>query len=105
MMRTIQTESVSGFRSSYDAVLKKLVNGPVLLLQRSSLAAVVVAGEEWNELQARLVAQQQEISALKMQLRNALLDKHSLEMQHVPGQAMSWEQVQQAVSPLEPVHG
>ncbi len=104
-MRTIQTESVSGFRSSYDAVLKKLVNGPVLLLQRSSLAAVVVAGEEWNDLQARLAAQQQEISALKMQLRNALLDKRSLEMQHVPGQAMSWEQVQQVVSPLEPVHG
>ena len=104
-MSTIQTESVSGFRSSYDTVLKKLVNGPVLLLQRSTLAAVVVAGEEWNELQARLVAQQQEISALKTQLRNALLDKRSLEMQHVSGQAIPWEQVQQEVSPLEPVHG
>lgn len=104
-MHTIQTESVSGFRSSYDAVLKKLVNGPVLLLQRSTLAAVVVAGEEWNDLQARLAAQQQEITALKTQLRNALLDKHSIEMQHVPGAAIPWEQVQQEGSPLEPVHG
>jgi PHD/YefM family antitoxin component YafN of YafNO toxin-antitoxin module len=53
-MNAIQTESVSGFRDHYDAVLKKLNDGPVLLLQRSRLAAVLVSHEEWNRIAARL---------------------------------------------------
>lgn len=53
-MNTIQTESVSGFRDNYDAVLKKLNDGPVLLLQRSRLAAVLVSHEEWNRIAAKL---------------------------------------------------
>jgi PHD/YefM family antitoxin component YafN of YafNO toxin-antitoxin module len=103
-MSTIQTESVSGFRNNYDTVLKKLVNGPVLLLQRSTLAAVVVSREEWNDIQTRLAAQEQEITALKMELRNALLDKHSLEMRYVPEMAIPWEQVQHELNAAEPVH-
>jgi len=53
-LNTIQTESVSGFRDQYDAVLKKLSDGPVLLLQRSHLAAVLVSPEEWNRIAAKL---------------------------------------------------
>jgi len=53
-MNTIQTESVSGFRDKYDAVLKKLSEGPVLLLQRSRLAAVLVSHEEWNRIAKKL---------------------------------------------------
>lgn len=104
MMNTIQTESVTSFRNNYEAILRKLVNGPILLLQRSALAAVVVAADDWNNLQARLAAQEQEIATLKTQLRNALMDKHSLEMQHVPGMAVPWEEVQQELETLEPVH-
>ena len=103
-MGTIQTESVTSFRNNYDAVLKKLVQGPVLLLQRSTLAAVVVSADDWNELQTQLITQEQENRELKTQLRNALLDKYSLEMQYVPAMAIPWEQVQQELSAAEPVH-
>jgi len=54
MMNIVQTESVSGFRSNYDAVPKNLTKGPVFLLQRSSLAAILVAPEEWNAMIERL---------------------------------------------------
>jgi hypothetical protein len=103
-MNTIQTESVSRFRNYYDAVLKKLINGPVLLLQRSTVAAVVVSPTEWNDLKAQLAAQEQEIRELKIQLRNALMDKYSVEMQHVPDMAIPWEQIQQELTEAEPVH-
>jgi PHD/YefM family antitoxin component YafN of YafNO toxin-antitoxin module len=103
-MNTIQTESVSRFRNYYDAVLKKLVHGPVLLLQRSTVAAVVVSPEEWNDLKAQLAGQEQEIQELKKQLRNTLLDKYSLEMRHVAGVAVPWEAVQQESGDPEPVH-
>lgn len=53
-MNIVQTESVSGFRSNYDAALKNLVKGPVFLLQRSSLAAILVSPQEWNALIERL---------------------------------------------------
>jgi PHD/YefM family antitoxin component YafN of YafNO toxin-antitoxin module len=103
-MDAIQTQSVSSFRNNYDAVLKKLPAGPVLLLQRSTLAAVVVLPEEWNALQTQLNAQAKEIVALKTQLRNAILDKHALEIQYVPGMSIPWEQVQQELKEQEAVH-
>lgn len=53
-MPIVQTESVSGFRSSYETVLKKLVKGPVFLLQRSSLTAILVSPQEWNAMIERL---------------------------------------------------
>jgi PHD/YefM family antitoxin component YafN of YafNO toxin-antitoxin module len=53
-MNPIQTESVSGFRDHYDDVLKQLNDGPVLLLQRSRLAAVLVSHEKWNRIAAKL---------------------------------------------------
>ena len=58
-MQTIQTESVSGFRNNYKVALTKIENGPVLLLQNSKAAAVLVSLEEWNTIAARLKRLQQ----------------------------------------------
>lgn len=49
-MHAIYTESISEFRNNYDAALKKLAQGPVLLLQRSKPAAVLVEPESWNQI-------------------------------------------------------
>lgn len=49
-MEPVQTTSVTGFRDNYDAVLKSLSKGPVLMMQRSRLAAVLVAPSVWNKL-------------------------------------------------------
>lgn len=53
-MNIVQTESVSGFRTNYDTVLKNLHNGPVFLLQRSNLAAILVSPQEWNAMIERM---------------------------------------------------
>lgn len=58
-MQTIQTESVSGFRNNYKVALTKVESGPVLLLQNSKAAAVLVSVEEWNTIAARLKRLQQ----------------------------------------------
>ena len=43
-----QTEAISNFKNRCDEVLTKLNQGPVLLLQRSQPAAVLVDPEQWN---------------------------------------------------------
>ena len=43
-----QTDAISNFKNKHDAVLSKLRAGPVLLLQRSKPAAVLVSPEEWD---------------------------------------------------------
>jgi PHD/YefM family antitoxin component YafN of YafNO toxin-antitoxin module len=50
-MNTIQTESVTGFRNNYRKTLKRVETGPVMLLQKSQVAAVLVSPDEWNQLQ------------------------------------------------------
>lgn len=70
-MNVLQTESVSNFRDNYNSVLAKVANGPVLLLQRSKLAAVLVSQEEWNRIavclkrleQFELLARAKEVKA------------------------------------------
>ena len=47
-MITIQSESISNFRNNYNAVLQRLTKGPVLLLQYSDVAGVLLSKEEWN---------------------------------------------------------
>jgi len=47
----IQSESVSGFRIKYKEIIKKAAVSPVLLLQHSQLAAIVISPDEWNQLQ------------------------------------------------------
>ena len=55
-MNAIYTESISDFRNNYDAALKKLAQGPVLLLQRSKPAAVLVEPESWNQIAEEMQA-------------------------------------------------
>lgn len=50
-MNTIQTESVTGFRNNYKEVLQRVATSPVMLLQQSRVAAVLVSADEWNQLQ------------------------------------------------------
>ena len=49
-----QFESVSNFRNNYNAVLEKLSNGPLYLLQHSSPAAVVLDPKHWDAILERL---------------------------------------------------
>jgi prevent-host-death family protein len=54
-MNLVRAESVSNFRTHYREVLTKVqTEGPVLLLQNSQVAAVLVSAEEWNIQQRRL---------------------------------------------------
>ncbi|MFN8493211.1 MAG: type II toxin-antitoxin system prevent-host-death family antitoxin [Caldilineaceae bacterium] len=51
-MNTIHSESVSTFRNHYREVLAKVqADGPILLLQNSQVAAVLVSLEQWNAQQ------------------------------------------------------
>jgi PHD/YefM family antitoxin component YafN of YafNO toxin-antitoxin module len=49
-----QFESVSNFRNNYNAILQRLADGPLYLLQYSSPAAVVIAPEQWDAILDRL---------------------------------------------------
>jgi len=50
-MNTIQSESITNFRSKYRSTLGLLANGPVMLIQQSQVAAVLISPDEWNQLQ------------------------------------------------------
>ena len=49
-----QIESVSTFRANQEVVLSKVKTGPVLLMQRSHPACVMVDPQEWNAIAAEL---------------------------------------------------
>ena len=76
-MDSIQTASVSGFRNNYKDVLKQVSDGPVLLLQSSQLAAVLVSPAEWNAIAIRLKRLQQLELLLEAKRRNAEMDQDS----------------------------
>jgi len=63
-MNAIYTESISDFRNNYDAALKKLAQGPVLLLQRSKPAAVLVEPESWNQIAEEMQALREQVERL-----------------------------------------
>ena len=63
-MNAIYTESISDFRNNYDAALKKLAQGPVLLLQRSKPAAVLVEPESWNQIAEEMQALRAQVERL-----------------------------------------
>ena len=69
-MTAIYTESITDFRNNYDAALRKLAQGPVLLLQRSKPAAVLVWPDTWNQIAEELARYR----------RMALADQHFAEM-------------------------
>ena len=66
-MNKLQTESISTFRNNYNAALAKLAEGPVLLLQNSNLAAVLVSPEEWNALIERIEDAEDQVAAWRDQ--------------------------------------
>lgn len=49
MLLMPQTEAISNFKNHCEAVLTKIRQGPVLLLQRSQAAAVLVDPAIWNQ--------------------------------------------------------
>lgn len=49
-----QFESVSNFRNHYTKILQKLTDGPLYLLQYSSLAVVLVDPQQWDAILDRL---------------------------------------------------
>lgn len=53
-MNLIQSEAVSTFRDRYKSIFKQLDRGPVLLVQNSKVAAVLVSPQQWNAQQAEL---------------------------------------------------
>lgn len=53
-MKIPQLETVTEFRANYRSTFDKLANGPVFLLQRSDVAAVLLSREEYNALLERI---------------------------------------------------
>lgn len=53
-MNQLQTEPITQLQRNYSAVLDRLPAGPVMLLQRSALAAIMVSPEQWNAMTAEL---------------------------------------------------
>jgi PHD/YefM family antitoxin component YafN of YafNO toxin-antitoxin module len=53
-MVKIQTESISNFRNNYSTVLERLHTGPLLLMQHSKVAGVLLSQEEWNAISERI---------------------------------------------------
>lgn len=64
MVKTPQIETVTEFRSNYKATLDKLANGPVFLLQRSDVAAVLLSRHEYDALLER-IEELEDIAALQ----------------------------------------
>ncbi|RIK42888.1 MAG: hypothetical protein DCC55_07420 [Chloroflexi bacterium] len=49
-----QVEKISVLKSNQEAVLAKVKRGPVLLMQRSNPAVVLVSPEQWDAVAQRL---------------------------------------------------
>lgn len=54
MIKTPQLETVTEFRANYKATFDKLNNGPVFLLQRSDVTAVLLSRHEYDRLLERI---------------------------------------------------
>ncbi len=50
-MENLQSESVTSFRERYKETIGRTATGPVLLLQNSKIAAVLVSPDEFIQLQ------------------------------------------------------
>lgn len=55
-----QTEQISQLQRGYKAIVDKLGDGPVHLLQRSTVAAVMVSPDEWERIQKALADAERE---------------------------------------------
>ena len=54
MNRVMETRPVSDMNRNPNAILDLLASGPVVLMQRSTPAGVIVSPKEWNSLFDRL---------------------------------------------------
>lgn len=63
MMKSPQLESVTDFRTNYKATFDKLSNGPVFLLQRTDIAAVLLSRLEYDTLLERIEELEDRIAA------------------------------------------
>lgn len=84
----IQTESITNFRTNYRDVLKRALIAPVLLLQKSTLAGVLVSPDEWNRINAEL----------KYLRRQALADQRAKELDDNPSLVIPFEEVERGLA-------
>jgi len=55
-MYILPSESITRFRDTYKTVLQQVKKQPVLLLQHSQIAAVLVDPEQWNAMLEKLAS-------------------------------------------------
>jgi PHD/YefM family antitoxin component YafN of YafNO toxin-antitoxin module len=67
-----QVEKISVLKSNQEAVLAKVKRGPVLLMQRSNPAVVMVSPEQWDAVAQRL----RELE-WREEVRQAALEAHN----------------------------
>ncbi len=63
-----QVDKISVLKSNQDAVLSKVKNGPVLLMQRSNPAVVLVSPAQWDATARHVAALEAENAALRARL-------------------------------------
>lgn len=87
-MRTPQIETVTEFRANYKATLDKLANGPVFLLQRSDVAAVLLSRSEYDALLERLEELEDRVAVQAYEQRKAAGDVAYRELS--PAEVAEW---------------
>ncbi len=73
LMSLPQTEAISNLKNSYEHVMGRLLRGPVLLMQRSKPAAVLVSVTDWQRASQRL-AELEEREMIRQRVANAHAD-------------------------------
>ena len=63
-----QVDKISVLKSNQEAVLSKVKNGPVLLMQRSNPAVVLVSPAQWDATARHVAALEAENAALRARL-------------------------------------
>ena len=71
MIKTPQFEHVTDFRANYKATLDKLAIGPVFLLQRKDVAAVLLSRQEYDSLVELVEELQDSLAAQEYDRRKA----------------------------------
>lgn len=88
MIKTPQIETVTEFRANYKNTFDKLANGPVFLLQRSDVTAVLLSRREYDQLLERL-EELEDIAAVQgYERRKAAGDVAYRELS--PGEIAEW---------------
>jgi PHD/YefM family antitoxin component YafN of YafNO toxin-antitoxin module len=87
-MKTPQIESVTDFRTNYKATFDKLANGPVFLLQRSDIAAVLLSRVEYDALIERIEELEDIVAVQEYERRKAAGDVTYRELS--PAEIAAW---------------